>query len=80
MSSLLKLSYYIKEIQLSALQRENANLQLGDTAVVTQVSSDPIVASRLVLNCIQATDLKIDQLLTIYAREYLGWFIIDFFI
>ena len=76
-TNLLKLPCYIKEIQLSAFQRENAGLQLGDTAIVTQVGSDPMVASRLVLSCIQATDLKIDQVLIIYAREYLGWFIID---
>ncbi|CAG8518638.1 6991_t:CDS:10 [Paraglomus brasilianum] len=61
----------VNQIQLSAFQRENAGLQLGDTAIVTQVGSDPMVASRLVLSCIQATDLKIDQVLIIYAREYL---------
>ena len=66
--------FNIKEIQLNTLQRENANLEVGDVAIISRIKSVIVSASKIVLKPLGKIDFPIDQMLNIFAKEILSRF------
>ncbi|CAG8583928.1 1697_t:CDS:10, partial [Funneliformis mosseae] len=66
-------SFAIKknQIQLNTLQRENANLEVDDIAILSRIKSFIVNASRIVLKPLGNVDFPIDQMLNIFAKEIL---------
>ncbi|CAI2176407.1 19478_t:CDS:10 [Funneliformis geosporum] len=66
-------SFAIKknQIQLNTLQRENANLEVGDIAILSRIKGFIVNASRIVLKPLRNVDFPIDQMLNIFAKEIL---------